>query len=298
MFISPFRKKAAASRNERQQLDHLLRITAPHEHFILAGIGLVLTGFVAWMLFGSIVRGVTFDGVLIEPGARHDVVSSESGHLVELLVVPGNRVAAGDPIARQSVPELDRETEILRERVDLLEAGIREAGGESDVLRSLLASAQTALLQMEARRAARALVVSQIEGEVTNLYAAPGDYLPAGAAVALLRETTTVDRPLKAVLRAAPDIAQSIRPGMRASVEVAMPDGAIRHLDGEVGFMAAGPLPHWLATILPGTGESGHRVDVVLSQASDLSLSDSAPCRIRIEFGRSTPAALLIHGHS
>lgn len=298
MFSSPFREKAAASRNERQQLDHLLRITAPHERVILAGIGLVLAGFLVWVLFGSIVRSVAFDGVLIEPGARHNVVSSESGHLVELLVVPGNRVAAGDLIARQSVPELDLEMEILRERVDLLEAGAREAGGESDVLRSLLASARAALLQMEARRAARALVVSQIGGEITNLHAAPGDYLPAGAAVALLRETTTDDRPLEAVLRAAPDLAQRIRPGMRASVEIAMPDGTIRRLEGEVGIVAAGPLPHWLAAMLPGTAEAGYRVDVVLSQVSDLSVPDGAPCRIRIELGRSSPAALLVHGQS
>ena len=296
MFSSPFRKEAAASRNERQQLDHLLRISAPHERVMLVGIGLVLVGSVAWALFGSVVRGAAFDGVLIEPGARHDVVSSEPGHLVELLVGPGERVAAGDPIARQSVPELDREMELLRERVDLLEAEIREAGGGGDALRSLLSSAHSALLQMEARRVARTLVVSRIEGEVANLYAAPGDYLPAGAAVALLREAD--DRPLQAVFRASPDMAQRIRPGMPASVEVTMPDAAIRRLEGEVAFVAAGPLPHWLAAMLPGYAESGHRVDVVLSQVSDLAVPDGAPCRIRIEIGRSAPAALLVHGQS
>ncbi len=296
MFSNPFREEAAVSRNERQQLDRLLRITAPHERVILAGIGLVLAGFVAWALFGSIARSVAFDGVLIEPGARHNVVSSESGHLVELLVVPGSRIAAGDPIARQSVPQLDREIGILRERVDFLEAEIREAGGGGDALRSLLASAHAALLQMEARRAARALVVSRIGGEVVNLYAAAGDYLPAGAPVALLREAD--DRPLQAVLRAAPDMAQRIRPGMGASVEVTMSDGAIRHLQGEVALVAAGPLPHWLAAMLPATAESGHRIDVVLAHEPALSVPDGAPCRVRIELGRSTPAALLVHGQS
>ena len=39
MFNNPFLENAAASKNKRQQLDHLLRITAPHERFILAGIG-------------------------------------------------------------------------------------------------------------------------------------------------------------------------------------------------------------------------------------------------------------------
>ncbi len=296
MFNNPFREEAAASRNERQQLNRLLRVTAPRERVILAGIGLVLAGFVAWALFGSIVHRVAFDGVMIESGARHGVVSSESGFLVELLVVPGDRIAAGDPIARQTVPELDREMEFLRERVDLLEAEIREAGGEGAALHSLLDSAHVALLQMEARRAVRSLIIGEVGGVVANLYAAPGDYLASGSAVALLREVD--DRSLRAVLRAAPDMVQRIQPGMQASVEVAMPDSTIRRLEGEVVLVASGPLPHWLAALLPGAAESGHRVDVVLPLASTLSVPDGAPCRIRIELGRSTPAALLVHGLS
>ena len=113
MFNTPFRKEAVSSRNQRQQLDHLLRITAPHERYILGGIGLVLLAFVAWALFGSIVRSITLEGVVIEPGARHEVISTEPGYVVEFLVAPGDRIDAGDLIARQSVPELDRETAAL-----------------------------------------------------------------------------------------------------------------------------------------------------------------------------------------
>lgn len=154
MFNNPFLEEAAASRNKRQQLDHLLRVTAPHERIILVGIGLVLLALMAWVLFGSIIRGVTIDGILIEPGVRHEVVSTEPGHLVEFLVVPGDRVETGDPIARQSVPELEREIAALRERLELLQTGISQAGGDGGALRSLLASARVALLQMEARRSA------------------------------------------------------------------------------------------------------------------------------------------------
>ena len=223
VFASPFREEAVASRNRRQQLDRLLRITAPHERVVLAGIGLVLLAFVAWALFGSVERSVRADGVLIEPGARHEVVSTDSGYIVEYLVSAGDRIGAGIPIARQSVPELQREIAALRDRVALLETETGQAGGRGDALRSLLASARVALVQMEARRSARELVVSQIEGEVMALHAAPGDYLPAGAAVAQLRDTG--DHPLRAVLGVAPRIAQRIRPGLRASVEVVTPDG-------------------------------------------------------------------------
>ena len=112
MFNSPFLEEAAASRNERQQLDHLLRVAAPHERAILAGIAALVLALVSWALFGSVVRTLTIDGVLIKPGERYEIVSSEPGHLVEYLVEVGDRVAAGDPVARQSVPQLDRERQI------------------------------------------------------------------------------------------------------------------------------------------------------------------------------------------
>ena len=296
MFDSPFRQEAVAGRNQRQQLDRLLRITAPHERYILAGIGLILLAFVAWVLFGSIVRSATIDGVLIEPGARHEVVSNEPGHLVKYLVVPGDRVEAGDPIARQSVPELERETAALRDRMALLETEITQAGGGSRALRSLLASARAALLQMEAKRSARALIVSQIGGEVMALRSAPGEYLPAGTAIAQLRSAE--DQPLQAVLRVASRIALRIQPGMEASVEVATPDGATRRLPAEVAFVTAGPLPRWLAALSPGGPESVHRVDVVLHQASDLSVPDGTSCRVRVVLGRYPPIALFGPGWS
>ncbi len=293
MFDNPFLEAAASNRNKRQQLDHLLRITAPHERMILAGIGLVVLALVAWVQFGSIVHGVTIDGILIEPGARHEIVSIEPGYLVEFLVVPGDRVEAGDPIARQSVPELDRETTSLRNRMELLETELRQVGGNVSALRSLLASAQVALLQMEAQRSARELIVSQIGGEIMALLPAPGEYMPAGSAVAQLRAAE--DRPLQAVLRVASGMAQRLQPGMPASVEVGMPDGTTRRFHGEIASVTPGPLSNWLAAFQPAVADSAHRVDVILHQASDLSVPDGTSCRVRIMLGRHAPAELFDH---
>lgn len=290
MFGNPFLDQAAKSRNKYQQLDHLLRVTAPHERMILAGIGLVMLALVAWALFGSIVRSVTIDGVLIEPGTRHELVSSEPGHLEAFLVAPGDHVEAGDPIARQSVPELDGETAALRDRVEVLKSELRRVDGEGSGLPSLLAAAQVALLQMEARRSARELIVSPVAGKVTALRSDPGEYLPAGSAVAQLRETE--DQPLQAVLQVAPHVAKRIQPGMRASVEIMMPDDTRRQFDGDVSSVTPGPLPNWLATRRPAVPNATHRVDVVLRHASDLSLPDVTPCRVRIVLGQQPLTAL------
>lgn len=290
MFGNPFLDQAASSRNKYQQLDHLLRVTAPHERMILAGIGSVMLALVAWALFGSIVRSVTIEGVLIEPGTRHELVSGEPGYLEAFLVVPGDHVGVGDPIARQSVPELDGEIAALRDRVEVLKSELRQVDREGSGLPSLLAAAQVALLQMEARRSARELIVSPVAGKITALRSDPGEYLPAGGAVAQLRETE--DQPLQAVLQVAPHMAKRIQPGMRASVEIMMPDDAQRQFDGDVSSVTPGPLPNWLATLRPAVPNATHRVDVVLDHASDLSLPDVTPCRVRIALGQQPLTAL------
>ena len=288
-----FPEESSASRNERQQLDHLLRISAPHERMVLTGVGLVLLAFAAWALFGSIVQGVSSEGLLIKPGARHEAAAVESGHLTEFLVTPGGRVEAGGPVARQSVPELEREIATLRKRMAQLEARAERAGGGGGVL---LDSVRVALLEVEAQRAAKEVIVSPIDGEVMALHASLGDYLPPGAAVAQVRDAE--GPPLQAVLRVAPRIAQRIHPGMRASVEVEAPDGALRRLDGEVTAVTDGPLPHWLSALPPAVESSAHRVDVALLRTEGLSVPDGAPCRIRIELGRRSLFALLAPGRS
>lgn len=85
MFNNPFREEAAGNRNKRQQLDHLLRVTAPNERIILAGIGLVLLATAAWALFGSIERSVTLDGLVMLSEARQEAVADDGKHVVALV---------------------------------------------------------------------------------------------------------------------------------------------------------------------------------------------------------------------
>lgn len=287
MFNNPFRQDAMASRNQRQQLDHLLRITAPHERVVLLVVGLILLGLVAWACLGSVRIGVTGNGVLIEPGERHDVVSIEPGNLLEYLVAPGDLVKVGDPIARQSVPELDREVADLRNRIDLMES---EGGEVGEGVESLVALARVALLQSQTRRETRQLIVSQIDGEVMALRSARGAYLPVGAAVAQIR--TSGESPLEAVLLLAPRLARRLSPGMTAVVDVLTPAGDPQRLDGKVIGVTPGAVPSWLAALQPHAPDPRHRVDVVLDEM-DLELSDGTPCRVSIRIDRRPAAALL-----
>lgn len=296
MFNNPFHRVVAEAKGEREQLDRLLRISAPHERFVLAAAALVVVAFAAWLLFGTVLRSVTVEGVLIEPGKRHTAFSAEAGQLLDYLVAPGDRVEAGQPVARQSVPDLDREINALRDRVAVLQAALERSGGGSESLRPLLASAQTALLQMEARRSARQEVVAPSAGAVSALLSAPGEYLSAGAAIAEVREAGA--GAFEAVLHADPGLAGRLLPGMAATVEVAIPGGETRRLQGTVVRTATGPLPEWLARLMPAVPPSFHRVDIILDETPGFAVADGTPCRIRLELGGHAPTALLAFGRS
>lgn len=291
MFNNPFRPEALASRNQRQQLDHLLRITAPHERITLLVVVLILSGLVAWAFLGSVRSGVAADGLLIEPGDRYEVVSVESGHLLDYLVAVGDLVEAGDPIARQSVPELEREIAGLRRRIDLMESEVAEGGVDERGPTSLLTLARVSLFQAETRHATRESIVSHIDGEVMVLRSARGAYLEAGAPVAQIR--TSGELPLAAVLLLAPRMARRLRPGMPAGVEVVTPEGHTRSLQGRVsGVTPPGPVPLWLAALQPDVPDPAHRVDVVLDE-TELAFPDATPCLVSIQIGRRPVAALL-----
>ena len=56
MFNNPFREQAVAASANRQQLDRLLRVTAPHERIVLAAVGLILLGVGVWVVGGNVIR--------------------------------------------------------------------------------------------------------------------------------------------------------------------------------------------------------------------------------------------------
>ena len=285
MFNSPFRKEALDNRNQRQQLDHLLKVTAPHERIIVAGIAVVLTALVAWAVFGRIPAGVTADGVLVKSGDRIDVVALESGQLLSYLIEPGDRVEAGSAIARQSLPTIERQISALRERMDLIQAQASALGTSPN-----LASIRESILQLQAQRTARELLVSHGAGEVMALGASPGQFLTPGTAVALIRGTDAES--LKAVVRVASRVAQRIEPGMRAVVEIDLAGEAMDVVDGEVASVTRDPAPHWLTRLLPAQDDSEHLVEVVFDPSAAFATKDGTRCRVRIEFGSYSPIAI------
>lgn len=73
MFNNPFdsfHNMVAEAKGEREQLDRLLTISTPHERMLVAGIAGLLVLLLVWLVFGSVARSLTLDGVLARTGER------------------------------------------------------------------------------------------------------------------------------------------------------------------------------------------------------------------------------------
>ena len=96
-----FHNTVAEAKEEREQLDRLLTISTPRERLLVVGIALLLCIVAAWLFFGSVVRTVTLDGVLVEPGEGTGSIAAfvwiESGVAPEIEVGMPAGIEVGMP---------------------------------------------------------------------------------------------------------------------------------------------------------------------------------------------------------
>ena len=286
MFANRFFRENALTRMGRPQpLDDLLRVTAPHEWAILAGLGVALSCVLAWGLFGSVERGLSVDCVLTPPGERHPVFAEFPGRIAEVLIEEGDPVEAGQPLARVRISELSRQTRIARARVELLETSKAEAA---------LAAARAELVEAEAIEAAGRLIVSPQAGEIALHRLTPGGVVKPGELVAYVRDNA--DNRLQAVAFLSPESARDIEAGMTARVSIEQPGGGgVRTLAAEVGDIPPrSAAPHWLADVELPAPHWGHLVRAALAEAPRPRPADDTRCRMRIVTQEQAPLRLLV----
>ncbi len=168
-----FREEAFARRGQTEPLDGLLRVTAPHEWVIVAGLGIALLGLVAWGLFGSVERSLSSECVLAQPGERYTVISDITGNVIDVPVDVGDPVEVGQPIAFIKIPELSRHVALARARLSTLEAN-------PDAAPDALALARSELLELESLRASGEVVASPYSGEVAAYNLVQGQAVQVG----------------------------------------------------------------------------------------------------------------------
>lgn len=104
------------------------------------------------------------------------------------------------------------------------------------------------------------------------------------------------NRSLSALVRIEPGIAPHIKAGMPARIELTLADGEAETLAGEVATISAIPLPEGLAALGNAATVSAYRIRIAIDESLALAPGAGQECRIVIEFGRQTPAALLRRG--
>ena len=108
----------------------------------------------------------------------------------------------------------------------------------------------------------------------------PGESLPEG------------NRSVQALVWVENDLAPHIKAGLPATIELGGADGKADTLDGEVTTVSALPLSEGLAALKSAAPVSVYRLDIALDKNLDFAALADRECRIVIELGGQSPAAL------
>lgn len=283
-----FRSGAFAFRGRTEPLDRPLNVTAPHEWAVVIGLGLALLGVVAWGFFGSIERSVAAGCVLVEPGERYTVVSAAAGIVTAVAVAEGDRVEAGQVIARVKLPELDRLAALARARVATLEE-------TADAAPETLALARSELAELEALQVSGGSIVSPQAGEVAALHLAPGQAVAVGREVAVIRSGGGGGG-LEAAAFVAPENANRLREGMDAQILTpASGRGGPQAVGAQVREVSPRPVapPGWLADSGLQAPAGSHLVRLALLDPPPPAADDGVSCNVRVVLRKDPPVRLL-----
>ncbi|WP_159995567.1 NHLP bacteriocin system secretion protein [Roseomonas sp. 18066] len=108
-----------------EQLDRVLRVTPSLAWPALAVLFLLLLAGLVWSIVSTAAVKTVAQGVLLSAGGVGDVVAPATGRLRQLLALPGERVAAGQPVALLDQPEL--EADLSRRRTEAATLDDQEA---------------------------------------------------------------------------------------------------------------------------------------------------------------------------
>jgi HlyD family secretion protein len=115
-----FREVSLARLASPEQLDHILRVTAPKDWIGLIAVFGLLAMTVLWGYEGSIPTTAKGQGVIVRTGGILNVVSRGSGLILNMQVKVGDRIKANQVVGRIAQPVLMERMKALREQLSEL----------------------------------------------------------------------------------------------------------------------------------------------------------------------------------
>ncbi len=263
---------------------------------ILAGFGVALLAVSIWLVFGSLERRLSSTGDLMQPGERHSVVSGTTGTIMDVHVNVGEKVGAGQVLARVLLPDIDRQLQVTRARINRLERQLAAPPQNSHrEIAETLANTRIERAELEALAAAGGIISSPRDGLISVLHIKVGQAVTVGTPVAELR--TETGRPPEAIVFLPPEQARLLREGMKARITIAHSPGT-RSVSAEVIEITRNPLRSSAGFSGPESeqrqvGEPSHRVRVAVQEPQDVTPMDGLPCRVDFILGDVSPLGLL-----
>src|SRR3954464_3203355 len=148
-----FRPAAMGRLSSPEQLDQLVGITRPADWLAVLVIALLIGVALVWSVIGRIPTRASGEGILTSDAGRVvDAVSAVAGRLATVEVAVGDRVAAGQLIARLSQTDTEQRhrnaTDVVREREGEYETLVATIERELTARAANFAAQQAALTQV------------------------------------------------------------------------------------------------------------------------------------------------------
>ncbi len=302
--VNLFRSRAILRQSELDPLDDATKITAPHEWIILTGVVITLFAIIVWLTFGSVERSLSAQGLIVDAGERHTVLSHTVGTVSEVPVQVNSTLAAGDPIARILSSRSDNRLDALWTRVDMLERELERDGPDTMAPTDPESTLPTPADETDQTEdLTRGTITSPLSGTVATLHVTVGQALSVGSPIADLR-TGQIDR--QEVVTFLPFTeARKLKPEMNARIIVDDFHGK-KSISAKVASVSpnSSTPPFWFSRNLAagnnimGAAVPQHMVRLIIHQEGDVPLPDSTPCLIEVVMEAASPLTLLASSES
>lgn len=122
-----FRKEALERASSPEELDQIMQVVSPKKWLPLVAVGSLVTTGLTWSFLGRIPITVTGTGIIVYPSTISSFQSPIAGRLRTINVQVGSYVNRGDVLATLDQSELIKQLQLVRSKLEQLQAEDRAA---------------------------------------------------------------------------------------------------------------------------------------------------------------------------
>lgn len=127
-----FRKTSLDRLSSPEKLDMLMTVTTPTGWLALTALGLILLAAVVWSFYGRIPTIVSGSGYFTSTGGISEVAARTNGQIYDIRIRPGDKIEAGQVVARVSQSESLNNIQKAKKELELLKNQYAVAKGNTE----------------------------------------------------------------------------------------------------------------------------------------------------------------------